>query len=791
MSKTLSLLFLCTLLSVSVLAAEPDARRMQKIVDNALESAENHALGMYNSVKGMEGLPLTVRDGKVVMTSSREWTSGFYPGVLWYLYENSGNGELLKAAEEMTARMAEEQYNTKSHDVGFMINCSYGNGYRITGREDYRQVLVNAGNSLATRFSPETGCIRSWSPRNGWDYIVIIDNMMNLELLTVASSLTGDNTCYNIAKSHADMTMKNHFRPDGSSFHLVNYDSKTGKVLDRITYQGLSDESSWSRGQAWGLYGFTVMYRQTGKKEYLDLAVKAGKYIMSHPNMPKDKIPYWDFDAKASSKTPRDASAAAVMASAYVELSTYVEDEALSGQFLSLAEDMIASLASSRYTAAPGTNGDFILKHSTAFFAKNRDVDAPLSYADYYYIEALMRYKRLLEGRPVVDICTAFSENPDRAIWLSTLDHIANPMLRNLANGTLRQNMPVESIAADLQKRREVTHLEALGRTVVGLAAWLELGPDSTPEGRLRAEYIDMTVRAITNAVNPESPDYLNFNQGRQPLVDAAFLAHGLLRAPQQLWGRLDEQTKARLVEELKSTRIIKPSETNWLFFSAMVEAALYEFTGEWDKSRVDYAFMRFKDWYKGDGWYGDGPAFHTDYYNSFVIHPMMMQVLDVLKKHGLDEAGVYDVEKARYSRYAEIQERFISPEGTFPVVGRSLAYRFGAFQALSDVSYRHRLPERVDPAQVRCALTAVISRQAAAPGTFDADGWLRPGFCGHQPHIGESYISTGSLYLCTAVYVALGLPETDAFWSGPAADWTCKKAWNGIDVNADKALKQ
>ena len=790
MSKTFSFL-LCALFCVSLQAAEPDAQRMQKIVDRALAFSEEQALRMYRYAKDTVGLPLTVRDGKVCMTSSREWTGGFYPGVLWYLYEHSGNPELLAAAEDMTSRMAAEQYNRNSHDVGFMINCSYGNGYRITGREDYRQVLINAGKSLSTRFNPVIGCIRSWSPRNGWDYIVIIDNMMNLELLTVASSLTGDNTYYNMAKSHADHTMENHFRPDGSSFHLVNYSEKTGEVLGRVTYQGLSDDSSWSRGQAWGLYGFTVMYRQTGKKEYLDLAVKAGRYIMNHPNMPKDKIPYWDFDAPAKASTPRDASAAAVMASAYVELSTYVQDEAVSEAFLRLAEQMIRSLASSRYTAAPGANGNFILEHSTAFFAKDRDVDAPLSYADYYYVEALMRYNRLLEGRPVADICTAFSENPDRAVWLSSLDHIVKPVLRNLAAGTLKENMPVESIAADLAKRAEVTHLEALGRTVTGIAPWLELGPDSTPEGRLRAEYIDLTVKAITNAVDPQSPDYLNFNKGRQPLVDAAFLAHGLLRAPEQLWNRLDSQTRARLVEEFKSSRVIKPSETNWLFFSAMVEAALYEFTGEWDKSRVDYAFMRFKDWYKGDGWYGDGKDLHIDYYNSFVIHPMMMQVLDVLREHGMDEDGIYDLEKARYARYAEIQERMISPEGTFPVVGRSLAYRFGAFQALSDVCYRHFLPERVSPAQVRCALTAVIARQGSAPGTFDANGWLRPGFCGHQPHIGETYISTGSLYLCTGVYIALGLKETDPFWSSPAADWTCKKAWNGIDINADKALKQ
>ncbi|MBR3931645.1 MAG: DUF2264 domain-containing protein, partial [Tidjanibacter sp.] len=316
-------------------------------------------------------------------------------------------------------------------------------------------------------------------------------------------------------------------------------------------------------------------------------------------------------------------------------------------------------------------------------------------------------------------------------------------------------------------------------------------GPDATPEGQLRAQYIDWAVKGIANAVNPESPDYLNFNNGRQPLVDAAFLAHGLLRAPTQLWGNLDEVTKERLVKELKSSRVIKPSETNWLFFSAMVEAALYEFTGEWEFERVRYAFDRHKEWYKGDGWYGDGKDFHLDYYNSFVIQPMMVQVLDVMAKHNIEGADFLEVEKLRYARYAEQQERLISPEGTFPAVGRSLAYRFGAFQALSDVSLRHWLPAAVNPAQVRCGLTAVIDRVINAPGTFTDNGWLRVGFCGYQPSIGERYISTGSVYLCSAVFVALGLPESDPFWSAPDADWPAKKVWSGVDIPVDKAIKK
>ena len=308
------------------------------------------------------------------------------------------------------------------------------------------------------------------------------------------------------------------------------------QVLNQVTHQGVNDQSAWSRGQAWGLYGFTMMYRQTGKKEYLDHAIKVGKFIMNHPRLPKDKIPYWDFDAPNIPKADRDASAGAIMASAFVELSTYVSGE-LGKQFLSIGEQQIKSLASPAYRAKKvGDNNHFIIQHCTGFMGKQYEIDAPLTYADYYFVEALIRYKNLLEGRPVVQTITAFSENEDRSAWLSALHRISYPLLSNMAKGELRKNMPVESIAADMQKRREVTHLEALGRLITGISAWLELGPDSTIEGRLRAEYIDLSLKSIANGVNPASPDYLNFNKGRQPLVDAAFLAHGLLRARTQLW---------------------------------------------------------------------------------------------------------------------------------------------------------------------------------------------------------------------------------------------------------------
>ncbi|MDR2385571.1 MAG: DUF2264 domain-containing protein [Tannerella sp.] len=390
---------------------------------------------------------------------------------------------------------------------------------------------------------------------------------------------------------------------------------------------------------------------------------------------------------------------------------------------------------------------------------------------------------------PVSAVSKEYSENPDRSVWLCALDRIAEPLLSNLAKGELRKNMPVESSNKDIEGRKLCTYLEALGRIMTGIAPWLELGVDETKEGQLRKKYIDLSILSITHAVNPDSPDYMNFNRSSQPLVDAAFLAHGLLRARTQIWDKLDKATQSRVIKELKSSRVIRPYNSNWLFFSAMVEAALKELDGEWEYEQVRHAIDSFDKWYKGDGWYGDGEMFHFDYYNSFVIHPMLFEILEICRKHGIKTSIKHETEKLRYARYAEEQERLISPEGTYPVIGRSLAYRFGAFYALSDVAYRKLLPARVTPAQVRCALTCLISKQINAPATFDPDGWLRIGIAGYQPSVGESYISTGSLYLCSAVFIALGLPPDDPFWTAPAADWTSKKAWSGVDIDCDKAL--
>ncbi|MDF0565878.1 glucuronyl hydrolase [Bacteroides ovatus] len=403
-------LFLMLCIAIVVGANPHYDKKTYRMVKSALNKSVEHSMRMYESVKNNKNLfPRTADEKGFVTSKASWWCSGFFPGTLWYLYEYSHDKKLREAAEDMTERLNGEVYNKKDHDIGFKINCSFGNSYRLTHNETYKKQIIRAAQSLATRFNKTVGCTRSWDRRD-WGFCVIIDNMMNMELLNVASIYSGDPSFMEMSKSHADVTMANHFRPDFSCYHVVGYDEATGKAQQKVTHQGYADNSDWARGQAWALYGYTMMYRQTGDIRYLNHAVNIGRFIQSHPNMPADKVPYWDFDDPKIPHTYRDASSAAIMASAYLELSTMVKDRKLAKDFFQLAELQLKSLSSPEYFAQTGTNHNFILMHSTGNLNKGYEVDAPLSYADYYYVEAMIRYTRLIEGEPVVDPITKIND---------------------------------------------------------------------------------------------------------------------------------------------------------------------------------------------------------------------------------------------------------------------------------------------------------------------------------------------------------------------------------------------
>ncbi|GAB3915599.1 glycoside hydrolase family 88 protein [Larkinella terrae] len=334
--------------------------------------------------------------GALQLVPARDWTSGFFPGELWYLFEYTGKPDWEKQARFFTANLEHEKWNAGTHDMGFKIYCSYGNGFRLTKDPAYRDVIIQGARSLSKRFKPTAGIIRSWDHHQEvWQCPVIIDNLMNLELLFAATRLTGDSTFYKIAVTHAQTTLKNHYRPDHSSYHVVDYDTLTGKVLKKNTHQGFSDESAWARGQAWGLYGYTVCYRETKNPVFLQQAEAIAAFMLNHPRMPQDLVPYYDFDAPAIPNELRDVSAAAVMASALYELSTYGPANA---QYRVKADQVIASL-SKNYASPVGKNHGFLLLHSTG--AKTFERDVPLIYADYYYLEALLRAKKLNDKKPL------------------------------------------------------------------------------------------------------------------------------------------------------------------------------------------------------------------------------------------------------------------------------------------------------------------------------------------------------------------------------------------------------
>ncbi|WP_289292920.1 glycoside hydrolase family 88 protein [Bacteroides sp. CG01] len=370
---------------------------MDAVIEKGLSVSVEQSKLMAKSIWEQKTLlPRTLdKEGKLITSDSKWWTSGFFPGVLWYLYEATGDTLLKEYACDYTSRVEKEKYNKGNHDVGFMLYCSFGNGYRLTGNEKYKQVLLKGAESLSTRYKDHIGVIRSWDfNRAVWQYPVIIDNMMNLELLEWASKNSDNSRFASIARSHADVTLKNHFRPDYSCWHVVSYDTITGQPEKKHTRQGYSHESSWSRGEAWALYGYVMMYRETQQQHYLAHAKKVANYILTHPRMPEDGIPYWDYDAPDIPDTYRDASAGAIMASAFIELSTMIQGE-LSRKCLMMAETQLKTLTSPEYLAEPGTNGNFILKHSVGSLMEHSEVDVPLTYADYYYVEALLRYQKV------------------------------------------------------------------------------------------------------------------------------------------------------------------------------------------------------------------------------------------------------------------------------------------------------------------------------------------------------------------------------------------------------------
>ena len=390
-------------------------------------------------------------------------------------------------------------------------------------------------------------------------------------------------------------------------------------------------------------------------------------------------------------------------------------------------------------------------------------------------------------GKSLID--SAASGKLDRQFWIAQLDKLVRPVLLNMAEDNLKKNMPVvvSKRSDNPESRKNVAYLEVLGRTMSGIAPWLNLEGGDAKEVALRNEYRQLSLKAIANAVNPQAKDYVEWYKGSQPLVDASYLALTFLRCP-WLWNHLSETTKSQVVDGFKLTRKVTPGYNNWLLFSGMMEAFFCQFGYEWDGMRVDYGFRQTELWYVGDGYYSDGPQFHLDNYNSYVIHPYLAKMAEVFAGKVPVVKDLSEKIKARNERYAIIQERLINSDGSYPATGRSIVYRGASFQHLADMALRKQLPLQLKPAQIRCALTAVIKKTMLAPGTYSKDGWLNIGICGSQPDLADPYNNTGSLYICSNIFLPLGLSETDEFWSGVPIDWTEKKIWNGEDVRGDHA---
>jgi unsaturated chondroitin disaccharide hydrolase len=386
---------LIVFMSNAQIKQQPDKALLKTIDQNFIDAAAQYKVLAQNLPPDKFPKTYFPTTNKYEFSNSGWWCSGFYPGTLLYLYQQTKDQALYTEAQRILEVLKKEQFNTTTHDLGFMMYCSFGNANLIQPSAAYKDILVTSAKSLSTRFSPVTGCIKSWDGKQN-EYLVIIDNMMNLKLLFWATQVTGDSSFYKIAVTHANTTIKNHFRADNSSYHVLNYNSQTGAIQQKRTAQGFADESAWARGQAWGLYGYTETYRETKDKQYLEQANKIVALILSHLNLPADKIPYWDFNAPNIPNALRDVSAATIMASALLELSGYVNKE-LSVKYFKAAETILKNLSTEQYKATAGTNGGFLLKHSVGHFPAQTEIDVPLTYADYYFVEAMMRYKAMFK----------------------------------------------------------------------------------------------------------------------------------------------------------------------------------------------------------------------------------------------------------------------------------------------------------------------------------------------------------------------------------------------------------
>lgn len=385
------------IISISVLISSCAVKNnLNKPIDNTFNRGVSQYSYLTKRLNENEYPKTYHKDKDILETSNSEWwCSGFYPGTLIYLDEGVNTHVFNKKINRVLNDLKREQYNTTTHDLGFMMYCSFGNAYRLDPKPEYAEILMNSAKSLISRFDEKIGCIKSWDASDD-SFLVIIDNMMNLELLFWASEYSGDKKYYDIAVKHANTTIENHFRADYSSYHVINYNSNTGEVKEKKTAQGFADESAWARGQSWGLYGYTVMYRATKDKKYLNQAVAIAEFILNHPNLPKNKVPYWDYNAPNMPNALRDSSAGAILASALLELNSFV-DKKTSKKYFSAAKTIIKTLTSKEYIAEEGTNGGFLLKHGVGHMPQNSEIDVPLTYGDYYLIEAMLRYRKQVQ----------------------------------------------------------------------------------------------------------------------------------------------------------------------------------------------------------------------------------------------------------------------------------------------------------------------------------------------------------------------------------------------------------